>query len=113
MANYAVEFTPRAKRELEKLPKLIQQRLRPRIDALAENPRPSGVKALAGVANVGESASEITEWSTRSEMRFCWSWFCESATGATSTTTSNPIDFLFWLLNFSSIGHEGRLPQRD
>lgn len=51
MANYVVEFTPRAKRELEKLPKLIQQRLRPRIDALAGDPRPPGVKALAGVAD--------------------------------------------------------------
>lgn len=52
MANYVVEFTPRAKRELEKPPHLIQQRLRPRIDGLAENPRSPGVKALAGVANL-------------------------------------------------------------
>ncbi len=45
---YRVELTPRAKRDLESLASQIQSRLQPHIDALAENPRPHGVKKLAG-----------------------------------------------------------------
>jgi mRNA interferase RelE/StbE len=43
---YAVEFSPGAAREFNKLAREIQRRLRPRIDALADYPRPSGAKKL-------------------------------------------------------------------
>ena len=46
--QYRIEFLPSAVRELGSLPRSIQQRLSRRIDALRENPRPEGAKALQG-----------------------------------------------------------------
>lgn len=48
---YKIEFSKRAEKQFEDLPKQIQQRLQPRIDALAENPRPPGVKKLEETEN--------------------------------------------------------------
>ncbi len=45
---YSIEFAPAAKRQFDKLPKDIQQRLAPRIEALASDPRPSGCMKLSG-----------------------------------------------------------------
>jgi len=45
---YAVEFSPSASREFRKLAREIQRRLRPRIDSLADDPRPPGSKKLKG-----------------------------------------------------------------
>ncbi len=45
---YRVEFSPAAEREFRKLGREIQLRLRPRIDALADDPRPAGAKKLKG-----------------------------------------------------------------
>jgi mRNA interferase RelE/StbE len=45
---YRVEFTPRAVREFKTLDKGLQNRLARRIDALAANPRPQGIKKLSG-----------------------------------------------------------------
>lgn len=45
---YAVEFAPAAEREFRKLAREIQLRLRPRIDALADDPRPAGARKLKG-----------------------------------------------------------------
>lgn len=47
-SNYQIIFSPQARRSLRKLPPSIQQRVNDNILALAENPRPSGVKALQG-----------------------------------------------------------------
>jgi mRNA interferase RelE/StbE len=46
---YTIEFAPAAARQFTKLPRDVQRRLRPRIDALAVNPRPFGSRKLAGV----------------------------------------------------------------
>ena len=46
--GYAVEFRPRALRALRKLPEVAQRRLLSAIEALADDPRPSGVKKLKG-----------------------------------------------------------------
>lgn len=46
--TYRIEFTPAADRDFRSLPQDAQRRLRPKIDALAGNPRPRGVEALAG-----------------------------------------------------------------
>lgn len=46
--TYRVELTPRARRDLKSLPEEVQSRVQPYLDALAENPRPHGVKKLAG-----------------------------------------------------------------
>ncbi|MFQ5466654.1 MAG: type II toxin-antitoxin system RelE/ParE family toxin [Kiloniellaceae bacterium] len=43
---HAVEFTPRARRDLTALPQRERRRVDRRIQALAENPRPRGVKKL-------------------------------------------------------------------
>lgn len=43
---YRVEFAPHAARQFRHLPKATQVRLAPVIDALAEDPRPHGVKTL-------------------------------------------------------------------
>jgi mRNA interferase RelE/StbE len=43
---YTIEFSRSADREFRKLPLQIQHRLRPHIDALANDPRPAGAKKL-------------------------------------------------------------------
>ncbi|OQY55339.1 MAG: type II toxin-antitoxin system RelE/ParE family toxin [Candidatus Parabeggiatoa sp. nov. 2] len=48
---YSIGFEPIALRQLNKLDRNIQARLRPKILALAENPRPHGVKKLRGYEN--------------------------------------------------------------
>lgn len=48
---YRVEYSPRAKREMAALPPDVQRRIRPKIDALADDPRPPGVKKLKGEDN--------------------------------------------------------------
>ena len=45
---YAIEFSPGAEREFRKLAREIQLSLRPRIEALANQPRPTGAKKLKG-----------------------------------------------------------------
>jgi len=46
--TWRVEFTTQADRQFRKLPRAVQERLRPRIDALAANPRPDGATKLSG-----------------------------------------------------------------
>lgn len=46
MASYAVEFKPSAARQFRRLDRPIQVRISSAIDALAQNPRPSGVEKL-------------------------------------------------------------------
>lgn len=45
---YRIVFSPRADRDFRALAPDTQRRLKPRIDALAHNPRPRGVKSLSG-----------------------------------------------------------------
>jgi mRNA interferase RelE/StbE len=45
---YNVTFSSRARRELGNLPRAAQVRIKPRFDALANEPRPPGVKKLSG-----------------------------------------------------------------
>jgi mRNA interferase RelE/StbE len=45
---YTVELKPAAVRDLRAIPERDRKRIKTRIDALAENPRPHGVKALQG-----------------------------------------------------------------
>ena len=45
---YQVELAPAAQRDLRRLPREIQARLAPLIQALAESPRPQGVRKLQG-----------------------------------------------------------------
>jgi mRNA interferase RelE/StbE len=46
--KYAVEFTPQARREFDKLPDDVQDILELRLDALSLSPRPPGMKKMAG-----------------------------------------------------------------
>jgi mRNA interferase RelE/StbE len=45
---YRIEFARKAARQFLDLPVAVQKRLKPKIDALAQNPRPRGVKKLEG-----------------------------------------------------------------
>jgi len=45
--RYRIEFSPKAERQFKTLPKEIQIRLKHRIDTLAVNPFPRGVKRLS------------------------------------------------------------------
>jgi mRNA interferase RelE/StbE len=45
---YTVELKPAAVRDLKAIPERDRKRIKTRIDALAENPRPHGVKVLKG-----------------------------------------------------------------
>ena len=49
---YRVEVTPYALRQLSALPGDVQRRLRPRIEALADHPRPRGIEKLRGEADI-------------------------------------------------------------
>ncbi len=49
---YAVEVAPTAEREFRKLTRAVQLSLRPRIDALAYDPRPAGAKKLKGLGDL-------------------------------------------------------------
>ncbi len=50
-APYIVAFTPAAARQWRRLTKQVQAQLQPVIDALATQPRPSGVVKLEGGEN--------------------------------------------------------------
>lgn len=46
--SYRIEFTKQAAKLFRKLSTKNKQRLKPKIDALAQNPRPDGVVKLSG-----------------------------------------------------------------
>lgn len=46
--SYSVEFTTFAARQLRKLPRHVRDRVLDAIEALGDEPRPHGVKKLAG-----------------------------------------------------------------
>jgi mRNA interferase RelE/StbE len=46
--SYTVEFSRKAERQFKDLPKSIQVKLAPKINALADDPRPRGAKKLEG-----------------------------------------------------------------
>lgn len=46
--RYRIEFRPAALRQFTALPRRVQERIKPVIDALASNPRPPGVKQPKG-----------------------------------------------------------------
>jgi mRNA interferase RelE/StbE len=52
VARYAIEILPSAERALSALDKPHRERIGARIDALATNPRPAGIKKLHGDDNV-------------------------------------------------------------
>jgi len=49
--GYALEFDPRGQREFDRLPSAVRARVKRKIDALCDDPRPRGVTKLAGSAN--------------------------------------------------------------
>lgn len=51
MSRYAVSFTRNALKELNKIDKPLRRRILATITLLEENPRPDGVKKLAGDEN--------------------------------------------------------------
>jgi mRNA interferase RelE/StbE len=48
VADYHIEFSTHAARQLRKLPREMQKRVAPRIAELASDPRPPGARLLAG-----------------------------------------------------------------
>ena len=44
--NYRIEFVKQAAKQFKKLPSQERQRIKPKIDALAQDPRPHGVVKL-------------------------------------------------------------------
>ncbi len=48
MGKYAVELKPSARKELERLPAKLIERIFPRLEALGSEPRPAGCKKLKG-----------------------------------------------------------------
>jgi len=46
--SYEVRFEKAAERDLDRLPPDVQRRIIPRIEALADDPRPPGAEALHG-----------------------------------------------------------------
>jgi mRNA interferase RelE/StbE len=49
---YTIQIAPSAERALAALDRPIQRRIAARIDTLAENPRPAGVKKLQGEPSI-------------------------------------------------------------
>jgi mRNA interferase RelE/StbE len=52
MDSYSITFARSARKELESLPASIVGRILPRIEALAQTPRPSGCRKLSGERNL-------------------------------------------------------------
>lgn len=52
MARYTVRFVRSARKDLEALPDAAIQRVFPRIEALADDPRPSGCRKLRGARDL-------------------------------------------------------------
>ena len=52
MAEYAIEFARSARRELEKLPRRLIDRILPKIESLSANPRPNGCRKIEGAENL-------------------------------------------------------------
>lgn len=52
MTKYSVRFVRSARKELEALPDTAINRIFPRIEALANNPRPAGCKKLRGARDL-------------------------------------------------------------
>lgn len=50
--SYVIHFTPAAARQLGRLDPPLQRRIAGAVDALSEDPRPSGVKKLAGAGDL-------------------------------------------------------------
>ena len=48
MEKYSIEFKPSVWKDLDEIDKIDRRRILKRIEKLAENPRPSGSKRLAG-----------------------------------------------------------------
>ncbi len=48
VSPYRIVLTPAADKDLDRLPRAIELRIALRIDALGSNPRPSGIKQIAG-----------------------------------------------------------------
>jgi mRNA interferase RelE/StbE len=48
VAKYSVELKPSARKELERLPAKLIERIFPKLEGLASEPRPSGCKKLKG-----------------------------------------------------------------
>ena len=46
---YRIELTPAAGRDFKRLPRAAVVRLAPRLDALADDPRPAGVLPMTGM----------------------------------------------------------------
>ena len=46
--THRVEFSPAAARQIRKLPRVVQHRLRLATDGLAVDPRPAGARSLQG-----------------------------------------------------------------
>jgi mRNA-degrading endonuclease RelE of RelBE toxin-antitoxin system len=64
--RYYIEFRRSAEKELGKLDGRTRARVVRAIVALADDPRPQGVKALTGEAGHGASGSATTAFSTKS-----------------------------------------------
>ena len=52
MAKYAIEIKPSARRELNNLNDNLIARIVPKIEGLADNPRPSGCRKLRGYTDL-------------------------------------------------------------
>jgi mRNA interferase RelE/StbE len=50
--KYTVQFVRSARKDLERLPDAVLQRVFPRIEALADTPRPAGCRKLRGAKDL-------------------------------------------------------------
>jgi len=73
VAKYAVELKASARKELEKLPAKLIGRIFPKLEALADEPRPVGCKKLKGGQQEWRIRVGTTAWSTPSTMPGCGS----------------------------------------
>lgn len=49
---YSLEISGKAERHFRRLPRNVQVRIAPRIDQLADNPRPAGCEKLSATENI-------------------------------------------------------------
>jgi len=71
--RYSVSLAPAADRQFRKLPFLLQRRLKPHIDSLADSPRPPKVVKMTGESDlyrirVGEYRIVYYVWDAQQEV---------------------------------------------
>src|SRR6185437_1280485 len=93
--TYSILLAPPAERQFKSLTESVRKRIVKRLKSLRENPRPQGVKKLAGEEVLYRIREVITGSSIRFKTRSSSSSSSRSATAKKPTAENNPPTHVF------------------